>query len=90
MNDLKNFPRLVERCAEIGYGVTKVVFRGYHAHDKLQRMHDTAIAQRTELKLSVRICIFFTPFFVMNVRSTKWVTSAHNIVCIMIETLTET
>ncbi|XP_076435615.1 uncharacterized protein LOC143275420 [Babylonia areolata] len=52
LNDLKSFPRLVERCRDIGYSVTKVVFRGYHAHDKLQRMHDSAITQRTELKLS--------------------------------------
>lgn len=52
LNDLNHFPRLVERCRDIGYTVTKVVFRGYHAHDKLQRMHDSAIAQRTELKLS--------------------------------------
>ncbi|KAK7090349.1 uncharacterized protein [Littorina saxatilis] len=52
LNDLQNFPRLVERCQEIGYGVSKVVFRGYHAHDKLQKMHDHAIARRTELKLS--------------------------------------
>ncbi|KAL8588841.1 hypothetical protein ACOMHN_011557 [Nucella lapillus] len=52
LNELKHFPRLVERCGQIGYSVTKVVFRGYHTHEKLQRMHDSAITQRTELKLS--------------------------------------
>ncbi|KAK7499296.1 hypothetical protein BaRGS_00009556 [Batillaria attramentaria] len=52
LNDLQHFPRLLERSHDIGYKVSKVVFRGYHAHDKLQRMHDTAIAKRTDLKLT--------------------------------------
>ena len=36
LNELKNYPQLMERSSAIGYEVTKVVFRGYHAGDKLQ------------------------------------------------------
>ncbi|XP_005099279.1 uncharacterized protein LOC101862874 [Aplysia californica] len=51
LNDLKNFPQLTERCAVIGYVVTKVAFRGYFAHDKLQKMHDMMSKKRTELQM---------------------------------------
>ena len=36
LNELKNYPQLMERSGTIGYEVTKIVFRGYHAGDKLQ------------------------------------------------------
>ena len=36
LNYLENYPQLQDRSARIGYEVTKVVFRGYHASDKLQ------------------------------------------------------
>lgn len=52
LSDLDHYPMLMHRCKEIGYTVTKVVFRGYYAHDELQQMHDQAISRRTELKLS--------------------------------------
>ncbi|GFN94548.1 type ii secretion system (t2ss), protein e, n-terminal domain [Plakobranchus ocellatus] len=51
LNHLSNYPQLCERCKAIGYRVSKVVFRGYFAHDKLQQMHDMMIKRRTELKL---------------------------------------
>ncbi|CAL1530288.1 unnamed protein product [Lymnaea stagnalis] len=51
LNDLNNYPLLMNRCPTIGYSVSKVVFRGYFAHDKLQKMHDIMIQRRTELRL---------------------------------------
>ncbi|GFR94155.1 type II secretion system (T2SS), protein E, N-terminal domain [Elysia marginata] len=51
LNDLSNYPQLTERCKVIGYNVSKVVFRGYFAHDKLQKMHDLMIKKRTNLRL---------------------------------------
>merc|ERR1711941_171122 len=35
----------------IGFEVTKVVFRGYGAPQRLQKMHDDAIERRTKLAL---------------------------------------
>ncbi|KAJ8310296.1 hypothetical protein KUTeg_012161 [Tegillarca granosa] len=54
LNDLKNYPQLTHRSKEIGYCVSKVVFRGYFAHDKLQRLHNSAIETRTNLKIAVK------------------------------------
>ncbi|XP_067674231.1 uncharacterized protein [Haliotis asinina] len=51
LNDLDSYPQLLERCKAIGYVVSKVVFRGYFAHDKLQKLHDRAIDKRSQLKL---------------------------------------
>ena len=53
LNDLSSFPQLTERSKSIGYNVSKVVFRGYFAHDKLQKLHDGAIELRTKLKIAV-------------------------------------
>jgi hypothetical protein len=39
------------KANQIGYEVTKVVFRGYYASEKLQSMHDNAIQSRTQLRL---------------------------------------
>jgi len=36
---------------KIGFEISKVVFRGYHATDTLQSMHDNAIQARTQLRL---------------------------------------
>lgn len=52
LNDLDSFPQLTERSKSIGYNVSKVVFRGYFAHDKLQKLHDGAIEVRTKLKIN--------------------------------------
>ena len=53
LNNLSSFPQLTERSKSIGYNVSKVVFRGYFAHDKLQKLHDGAIELRTKLKIAV-------------------------------------
>ena len=36
LNELSHYHQLVERSKKIGYEVTKVVFRGYHAGNRLQ------------------------------------------------------
>jgi len=51
LNQLATFAQLVARAEQIGYNVTKVVFRGFQAGDKLQAMHDNAIQERTRLRL---------------------------------------
>merc|ERR1719231_2041837 len=51
LNQLSTFAQLVARAEQIGYNVTKVVFRGFQAGDKLQAMHDNAIQERTRLRL---------------------------------------
>ena len=51
LNRLDTFPQLTQRAEKIGYGITKLVYRGYYASDKLQAMHDTAIECRTKLHL---------------------------------------
>ena len=43
LNDLSSFEQLCRRAAGIGYAVNKVVFRGFHASDALQAMHDNSI-----------------------------------------------
>jgi len=51
LNDLGSYPQLTSRAMGIGFEVTKVVFRGYGAPQRLQRMHDDAIERRTQLGL---------------------------------------
>ena len=51
LNDLESYPQLVGRAQRIGYRINKVVYRGYHATNKLQAMHDDAIEKRTHLRL---------------------------------------
>ena len=53
LNILDNYKQLNERSRHIGYQVTKVVFRGYHASDKLQDLHDRAVQRRTQMKVSI-------------------------------------
>ncbi|XP_052214440.1 uncharacterized protein LOC127833300 [Dreissena polymorpha] len=52
LNNLSSFPQLTERAKSIGYNISKVVFRGYFAHEKLQKLHDGAIEVRTRLKMA--------------------------------------
>lgn len=52
LNNLSSFPQLTGRAKSIGYNISKVVFRGYFAHDKLQKLHDGAIEVRTRLKIA--------------------------------------
>ncbi|XP_064638809.1 uncharacterized protein LOC135494610 [Lineus longissimus] len=51
LNELDNYPQLTSCAKRIGYEVSKVVFRGYFASEKLQKMHDSAIEKRTQLKI---------------------------------------
>jgi hypothetical protein len=51
LNDLATYASLTSRAQRIGYQVSKVVYRGYHASEKLQAMHDGAIEARTGLRL---------------------------------------
>ena len=51
LNDLRTFSQLTQRAEQIGYKMSKVVFRGFQAGDKLQAMHDSAIQERTRLRL---------------------------------------
>lgn len=53
LNILDNYKQLNERSKHIGYQVTKVVFRGYHASDKLQELHDRAVQRRTQMKVNI-------------------------------------
>lgn len=52
LNDLLFYPTLVAAGAKLGYEISKIVFRGYEASQKLQLMHDEAIEQRTRLILT--------------------------------------
>jgi hypothetical protein len=51
LSDLATYPQLVQRGERIGYKINKVVYRGYHASEALQTMHDQAIEARTRLQL---------------------------------------
>merc|ERR1712032_264564 len=51
LNNLAVYQQLTSRAVGIGFEVTKVVFRGYGAPQRLQKMHDDAIERRTKLAL---------------------------------------
>jgi hypothetical protein len=51
LNDLDAYGQLINRAAQCGYRINKVVYRGYGAPDRLQAMHDQAIEARTKLQL---------------------------------------
>jgi hypothetical protein len=51
LNNLEAYRQLTSRAKGIGFEVTKVVFRGYGAPQRLQKMHDDAIERRTKLAL---------------------------------------
>lgn len=51
LNELEAYAQLTQRAERIGYRITKVVYRGYHANTTLQAMHDHAIETRTRLQL---------------------------------------
>jgi hypothetical protein len=51
LNQLDTFVQLLGRAQRIGYRIGKVVYRGYHASQQLQAMHDHAIEARTSLRL---------------------------------------
>ena len=47
LNRIESFPQLISRATTIGYKINKVVFRGFHSSEALQRMHDESIQERT-------------------------------------------
>eukprot|EP00931_Biecheleriopsis_adriatica_P086808 TRINITY_DN61392_c0_g1_i1.p1 TRINITY_DN61392_c0_g1~~TRINITY_DN61392_c0_g1_i1.p1 ORF type:complete len:485 (-),score=96.00 TRINITY_DN61392_c0_g1_i1:340-1794(-) len=51
LNRMDVYPHLSTRASSIGFTVSKVIFRGYLASERLQEMHDEAIHKRTELML---------------------------------------
>lgn len=51
LNQSGTYSQLFSRAERIGYTMTKVVYRGYHASDQLQTMHNNAIQARTKLRL---------------------------------------
>jgi hypothetical protein len=51
LNELDTYQQLLNRAAQCGYRINKVVYRGYGAADALQQMHDQAIEARTRLQL---------------------------------------
>jgi len=51
LNNLGVYKQLTRRAKGIGFEITKVVFRGYGAPQRLQKMHDDAIERRTKLVL---------------------------------------
>ena len=51
LNDLERYPQLKARTQDIGVSIQRVVYRGYHANDSLQKMHDEAIEMRTRMRL---------------------------------------
>lgn len=51
LNDLSVYKQLTGGATRIGFDVTKVVFRGYGAPARLQKMHDDAIERRTKLTI---------------------------------------
>lgn len=51
LNELDQFPNLVEGAESIGFKISKIVFRGYIASSSLQHMHDDSINERTKLVL---------------------------------------
>lgn len=51
LNELSTYKSLVSRAETIGYKISKVVFRGYLAQARLQKMHDDSIEKRTRLVL---------------------------------------
>lgn len=51
LNDLQHFPQLVKSIGDLGYLLYNVVFKGYITNSKLQKIHEDAIAKRTQLIL---------------------------------------
>ena len=53
LNSLNEYHQLVQLSKRIGFEVTKVVFRGYHTSNQLQRLHEQAVEKRTALKVQM-------------------------------------
>jgi hypothetical protein len=53
LNGLDQYNQLIQLSKRIGFEVTKVVFRGYHTSNQLQRLHEQAVEKRTALKVKM-------------------------------------
>lgn len=51
LNDMGKYPQLVARSKEIGMCVSKVVYRGHHASEEIERAHVSATSRRTEMRV---------------------------------------
>mmetsp|Transcript_32165 Transcript_32165/g.44087 ORF Transcript_32165/g.44087 Transcript_32165/m.44087 type:complete len:416 (+) Transcript_32165:22-1269(+) len=51
LSDLETYAKLTSRASSIGVNVTRIVYRGYHASENLQIMHNQAIEKRTQMRL---------------------------------------
>eukprot|EP01084_Bolivina_argentea_P102942 184412_1 len=49
LNELETYPQLCVKANEIGFHISKIVFRGYESSDRLQSVHDDAMKRRIEL-----------------------------------------
>eukprot|EP01006_Ploeotia_vitrea_P026765 TRINITY_DN59715_c0_g1_i1.p1 TRINITY_DN59715_c0_g1~~TRINITY_DN59715_c0_g1_i1.p1 ORF type:complete len:484 (-),score=64.70 TRINITY_DN59715_c0_g1_i1:147-1598(-) len=52
LNVIGTYPQLLEGASRVGFKINKVVFKGYTAGAKIQRMHDDAIEKRTATALA--------------------------------------
>ena len=59
LNDLANYTQLMELSERIGYAVSKVVFRGYQAGDKLQVSSTNFARARNGSSCYVDASLFF-------------------------------
>ena len=53
LNNLDEYQQLLHLSKRIGFEITKVVFRGYHTSNQLQRLHEQAVEKRTALKVQM-------------------------------------
>mmetsp|Transcript_11605 Transcript_11605/g.23634 ORF Transcript_11605/g.23634 Transcript_11605/m.23634 type:complete len:460 (-) Transcript_11605:207-1586(-) len=51
LSETATFPLLASRMEQAGFLLHKVVYRGYTTCEELQAMHNTAVAERTRLRL---------------------------------------
>jgi len=51
LNLLESYPLTAQKFPRLGYELSKIVYRGYLAGEKLQHMHNSAIEVRTALQL---------------------------------------
>lgn len=55
LNNLDNYPQLIQRSSRIGYLIKSIIYNGYHSSDALQAIQDNAIQKRTEIRLQSEI-----------------------------------
>ncbi|XP_065827479.1 uncharacterized protein [Oscarella lobularis] len=51
----ETYPQLCQRAKRIGYDITQVVYRGYHASENTQHLQDAAIETRTQRRINTEI-----------------------------------